>query len=74
MKTTLRLLTLTLLLPAALSAQASTVASGGFANPLVVSSYTMPNGNSGYRRYLDYVYPDADNLTDNGLLPVAPGS
>ncbi len=68
LRITLRLLTLALVFPAALSAQASTVVGGGFTNPLVVSSYTMPNGNSSQWRYLDYIYPDADNLTDNGLL------
>jgi hypothetical protein len=63
MKRFLILSSVVCLLPAALSAQASTVATGGFETPYAVSSYSMKNGYSGWWRYLDYTYNGTGNVS-----------
>ncbi|MDB4913119.1 MAG: hypothetical protein JWM95_763 [Gemmatimonadetes bacterium] len=67
----LRVLAVAALLPAVLSAQSSTVASGGFLNPVPVASYNMLNGGTGYYRYHDFIYPGAN--ADADFAPLAGG-
>ncbi|CAN5803600.1 hypothetical protein BH11GEM2_BH11GEM2_25980 [soil metagenome] len=50
------------------SAQSSTIVSSGFSSPFAVSSYSMPNGGTGYYQYHDYIYPSANASTDFALL------
>ena len=64
----LRMLAVSASLPAAATAQVSTVVSSGFASPFAVSSYSMFNGGTGYYQYRDYLYPSANANVDFGWL------
>ena len=64
----LAVLAVAALLPATAAAQISTVVSSGFASPFAVSSYSMFNGASGYYKYQDYIYPNANANVDYGWL------